>query len=161
MINANELRIGNYVDFYGNHIRVWSILSPTPQREKRYDGKCILEIGSPDSFNVPIDEVNPVALTEELLLRCGFEVKIEHDVCKRYYIGENPITKDWYVSLVWIIEPKSAGMPDYPFYSNGGHVIKYLHQLQNLYFALTGEELTLKDNNDKRRTTPPPTAPNS
>ena len=30
------------------------------------------------------------------------------------------------------------------FYKNGYFIIKYVHQLQNLYFALTGEELTIK-----------------
>lgn len=137
MINASELRIGNYVDFYGNHIRVWSILSPTPQREKRYDGKCILEIGSPDSFNVPIDEVNPVALTEELLLRCGLSPN-EWFCCDGYCVVED---RDADTHYGWCMKVRNASHTreiEFGYF-------KYLHQLQNLYFALTGEELTLKD----------------
>lgn len=131
-LTKEELRIGNYVLSPRGIERVSAIGAP-------------IDVMFSDNAGYELKYLSPIPLTEELLLRCGFEVKIEHDVCKRYHIGENPITKDWYVSLVWIIEPKSVGMPDYPFYSNGGHLIKYLHQLQNLYFALTGEELTLKD----------------
>lgn len=71
------------------------------------------------------DMVKPVPLTEEILLKCGF-IKclvggVGFDKGKlSVYIGGNT-----YWNSLKIIE----GTP------------KYLHQLQNLYFALTSEEL--------------------
>lgn len=125
MINANELRIGNYVNYYQVYIRVLSINSPHASEQERYDGKYILEIGSPDSFNVSINEVSPIPLTEELLLRFGFEA-IQDGYYKK---GE----------ITWNIYNEQCHFIDWEL----PH-IQHLHQLQNLYFALTGQELTLK-----------------
>ena len=71
----------------------------------------------------------PIPLTEEWLVKLGFE---RNDECLELEIND--------ISLVWI------GYITLNF--NGTYIILnneiiYLHQLQNLYFALTGEELTL------------------
>lgn len=76
-----------------------------------------------------IEDFRAIPLTEEILLKkCGFEFD-------SVYISYN----NGYFTLIY----------------NEGHIslvvegqwltleIKYLHQLQNLYFALTGEELTV------------------
>lgn len=70
----------------------------------------------------------PIPLTEEWLIKFGFEgniiavndLWIEHDGDVGYYLADD----------------HSIGV--------GMDYIKYVHQLQNLYFALTGEELTIK-----------------
>lgn len=68
------------------------------------------------------------------------------------------ITHDWFVKfnfdLGWIIEHNTKFICLYQegdsfYYSADMHhhtsaPIKYVHQLQNLFFALTGEELTIK-----------------
>ena len=70
-----------------------------------------------------------IPLTEELLIKCGFEKQMSWtfkiDLIGNkylvYYLGE----KGW-----------SIGNKDYSDFD-----CKYLHQLQNLYFALTNKEL--------------------
>lgn len=48
------------------------------------------------------------------------------------------------LNLVYYLGEKgfSIGFKNYSDFSN----LEYVHQLQNLYFALTGEELTIKNN---------------
>jgi hypothetical protein len=74
----------------------------------------------------PIDYVEPIPLTEEWLLKFGFVSNPYED---RYEKGTIHIECD-----------KTKGAT-YLWVENMPH-IKYVHQLQNLYFALTGEELT-------------------
>ena len=83
---------------------------------------------------VNLDEVEFIPLTEEWLLKFGLE-KLDIDLYKidneyfilffneTYYIAD----EDWKNKKRII-----------------GKGLIYVHQLQNLYFALTGEELTLK-----------------
>ena len=70
--------------------------------------------------------VQPIPLTEEWLLKFGF---ISNPYEDRYEKGSIHIEclKTKGETYLWI-----ENMPH----------IKYVHQLQNLYFALTGEELT-------------------
>ena len=73
---------------------------------------------------------NPIPLTEEILFKCGFT---RFGKSFRLNTFEYcPISKNLVI------------------HGHGGYYtglilkIQYLHQLQNLYFALTGEELTIK-----------------
>ena len=112
MIKPNELRIGNYFfDEDGN--------------EK--------QIGYSDlvSLELTVLHFNPIPLTPEILERCGFE-KGNDNLSLKVFEG--------YVSILLILntfplvlEIDGSRMPL--------HRVKYLHQLQNLYFSLTGEEL--------------------
>jgi hypothetical protein len=69
----------------------------------------------------------PILLTEEWLFRFGF----------KHEIGDYYHKKDHYFGIKFL-----KGKFTFPSF---WHVeIKYLHQLQNLYFALTQEELCLK-----------------
>lgn len=77
--------------------------------------------------------IAPIPLTEEWLIKFGFEQK-----------GE---LKDFYLGKYWIASDDNFSMhTDF----NGiydlliSNSIKYVHTLQNLYFALTEEELTIK-----------------
>lgn len=111
MINKNELRINNYVktvyDELG-YIKINEILDSVVNSDK--------------TKGISYSSLNPIKLTEEILLKCGFKFK------KGYFIYEM-------FNIVNI---------DNVFYCNSnGIYISNLHQLQNLYFALTGEELTI------------------
>ena len=78
--------------------------------------------------------VRPIPLTEEWLVKFGF---VFDGVRYQQYINNN----------LWAFVKNNAYGWYSPFIeiSNG---IKYVHQLQNLYFTLTGEEL--KDNFQER-----------
>ena len=111
-MKASELRIGNLVD------------SPRGI-ESISDAESLQEIESyPEKFK-------PIPLTEEWLLKFGFE--IDNGLDKRYRKENDHIE----VGLRYI---KSIKVFKLGFI---GTEIKYVHQLQNLYFALTGEELII------------------
>ena len=113
MIAANELRIGNYVYDANNELtQVNSIVDGAINYELDY-GDCYFE------------NINPIPITEEWLLKLGFE--------KHNYI----FRKD---GFQFTFDKKIIPIKFY-----GGAIkntnIKYIHQLQNLYFALTQKEL--------------------
>jgi hypothetical protein len=69
----------------------------------------------------------PLPLTEEWLIKFGFEKTPLH-----YFKKDGIIlsVEDFYYEC---------------FLGSNSVIIKYVHQLQNLYFALTGEELEVKE----------------
>lgn len=70
-----------------------------------------------------------IPITEEWLLKFGFEKEPKIEL-ENYYFKDG-----------WLCENYSEG-------DGGIHFIakcEYVHQLQNLYFALTGKELQLKE----------------
>jgi hypothetical protein len=77
----------------------------------------------------------PIPLTEEWLLKFGFEkqmawtfaIELTSNLKFVYYLGQ----KGW-----------SINNKNYPDFTN----LKHVNSLQNLYFALTGKELTIKPN---------------
>ena len=79
----------------------------------------------------------PIPLTEEWLLKFAFEINMDNFDWNAG-IGTNCIG-DFELSLR---HTDNVGW----FYKSKCTPIKYVHQLQNLYFALTGKELTIKTN---------------
>lgn len=131
MINENEIRIGNWF----HHTQQWS----TMQSHDTLDffdfkwtisnwyqtGECLL------SFEV----LEPITLDEDWLLR--FAEKISN-------LNPNPWNVDYAYRIGGVLIIPHNGR--YFFnWESGNTVIKYVHQLQNLYFALIGEELVLQD----------------
>ena len=120
-MKATELRIGNWVK--------WNY-------EERSDGNAY-----PVEFGYELDDiknnpniVKPIPLTEEWLVKFGFEYKDGYLTLELgYFSGSNFI---YWIGDVLNLFCKSGMM-----LTNN---IKYVHQLQNLYFALTGEELKIK-----------------
>lgn len=67
-----------------------------------------------------------------------------------------PLTEEWLLKFIWQLESKnkfhinsyfSLDVYGHLYYQNDytGLNINYVHQLQNLYYALTGQELTLNE----------------
>lgn len=77
----------------------------------------------------------PILLTEEWLLKFGFDEGSD-------IVGECYFINEFTPSDVTIYRIDGD-----LYYMNGSTpiIISYVHQLQNLYFALTGEELTVKE----------------
>ena len=123
-MKAEELRLGNLV----------SNMNP-----RHNDSILTIEsIGDNHEVNVfyrkyLLSEFKPIPLTEEWLLKFGFEFHINAN-CQNFYYE-----KDAFICI--------RADEDFEWfrYYNGDfyHELKYVHQLQNLYFALTSEELTL------------------
>jgi hypothetical protein len=127
MIQANELRIGNILEYFVNENGVDWI-------KVKVNGWDILRCDdNPTSFN---GVRRPVVLTPEILERAGF-TKVTDGSLTIYSYGTNPVTSDWVIQLKWL-----KGYPE-PFYQNGHFKVAFVHQLQNLIFALCGTELDI------------------
>lgn len=123
MIQGNELRIGNWVSVRGSLVRVESL-----------DSDSVNLVGE-DKFGRlyghPLkDEVEPVPLTEKILEETGFQWL--------------PHTHKW-VKNGFTLTQNGGG-----FYNAMGYEsfvppkIKYVHELQNLYFVLKGKDLEIR-----------------
>lgn len=112
-IKPNELRIGNIVDLNGSTVQITEFHGQTSNKYQ------------------------PIKITKDWLYKFGFSYGGTFDKADKFYIGVNPITYDYLFDLIWLDER------EYPFYKNAFHLIKYVHSLQNIYFALTGKELHL------------------
>ena len=102
-MKASELRIGNWV-MYNSKIQV-------------NENKIRECVDHPDRFT-------PITLTEEWLIKFGFE-----------YSDLNGDSGLWKIPPFQIYGKYNQFIYDYRL------DINYVHQLQNLYFALTGQEL--------------------
>ena len=123
-MKTQDLRIGNYVNHICNDELVTDVIADV--------GYHLLS--SPKSTTSRKDsdvvkELKPIPLTEEWLLKFGFEKLKGWDD-----------TFFFQLNGVQILEYNGSG------YDYNSFNIKHAHQLQNLYFALTGEELTIKQN---------------
>ena len=81
--------------------------------------------------------IEPIPLTEEWLIKFGFRYYNNHI----YVFPNNDSLRLWGFS--WNVQQYLMGLDE--FVDIPTPSIKYVHQLQNLYFALAGEELTIKD----------------
>lgn len=113
----NELRIGNIVMAH-RHIGAITEIGEVMK------GNSIID-GEEWSFSLSMNYINPVPLTEKWLKRFGAVYKEKHD----------HFDLNGYTILC---------MKNECIILNCGNdlSIEYVHQLQNLYFVLTGEELT-------------------
>lgn len=132
MINENELRIGNlFYNDRGHFCRLQTI----GKRESWVFNET-LKTGFVHSFK----DLSPVPLMPEVLSDCGFiTLDAETDLIEWG-------TKDGSFSIFnegGLNE--EANSPYYYEYGNNYKriEIRHLHQLQNLYFALTGQELQI------------------
>jgi hypothetical protein len=119
-MKANELRIGNKVSFEGSIVTVNTI----SDEEVTFSDYA--------SFDYPqIEDISGIELTEEWLVRFGF---------KKGLIILN--TAHRYLCFTAKVESKFYFYLGDDFGDNWClNYIQYVHSLQNLYFALTGEEL--------------------
>jgi hypothetical protein len=124
-MKANELRLNNYV--YDN------------------ESQDVIQIERGEHIEY-ISLYDPIPLTEEWLLKFGFEICGYNQLSWRHTEHIKNFELD---GINWA----DADYPEYQFliYNIGNDIfrIHYVHQLQNLYFALTGEELKLKEDESK------------
>jgi len=134
MIQANELKIGNLVYYNGNHKEVGIVTSLQPKFYPKYcetSKDIFIGLNQRHDIVYNVKDIQPIPLTEEWLLKCGFE-RVENN----WKVLDNIVFKlSWerLAGLVLALENESIFLAH----------INYLHQLQNLYFALTGEELQI------------------
>ena len=145
MLKANELRIGNYIlwnsklsspeiSFLTFPVEVTSILpdkigyisTGIEHRSESFEDDLL----QTQTAHRPLEEFEPILLTRDILEKSGFEIADANDQYSSY--KKEPIT----IRFV-------AGNSIRVNISDREFVCQHLHQLQNLYFDLTGEELEI------------------
>jgi len=135
MIAANELRIGNAIIIGGKHINV-SLVS---------DGDSVGFIDGETITCLPSKHFKPIPLTEEWLVKFGGEKESSFFRFGGYfYFDKKLFIEEILGEEVLANTDESKQYSGYHYFQVNQSEIKYVHQLQNLYFALTGEELQLK-----------------
>ena len=145
MVNVNELRIGNYVMDRGLIHRVIGIINE--EGNKIYDNKkdpTIITKFNEIELKHSERHLDGIPLTEEILLNCGFsksigESKIMTNGIIFYSKGEILLSYDFHL-LECIFDDNG----DVWHYSEKEMIIFYVHELQHLYYILSGEELEIK-----------------
>jgi len=110
-MKAQELRIGNLVQFYSKKRGAWKL------------DKVHSDYFKPKELS----NVKPIPLTEEWLERLGFNDGSDLQITENIYLiamSDNSVRLAESGNFI-------------------GVNIQYVHQLQNLYFALTQKELTI------------------
>jgi len=120
MLNTKELRIGNYVSCSAGDIK---------------------RIESGSEIDHLVDSEIPILITEDLLIKGGFVISGNENSIKYYRHIES--------SLCIAVEAGNFSfrfcdkIGDFTLRNNVVVEIKYVHQLQNLFFCLVGKEMPL------------------
>ena len=138
-MKATELRIGNYVqDPNGNVCKVVTIDND--------DSHKVVRAWRIDKPHLGATDITPIPLSEESLKGFGFRKRLINNKFWEYYRDCTPPNYKrghGYVLRYW---DWNKQMDFGPVMSGNIHHFpcEYIHQLQNLYFALTGKELIPK-----------------
>jgi hypothetical protein len=138
MIAPNELRIGNWVNYTG----ITSSNYPSgiiQVEEVLYDGANRTQ---GDSTLYECDLLQPIPLTPEILEKCGFEKKVKKEQATIMIREDGSEVKAWVEIVSYQHKRMRLMFNNNKFTTNCVEVV-HLHQLQNLYHALTGDELNV------------------
>jgi len=136
-MNAKELRLGNYINHKFDELEFNEVVG--------VDWEFIY-LSNITCDYVSFDDCEPILLTEEWLLKMGFELlhEYEHDFTEKIFgINITDCNNEEKLRISLPFQTIEIGDEDSSYYVANIN-IKHVHQLQNLYFALTGEELTIK-----------------
>ena len=139
-----ELRIGNLVDM-GN--RIAKVI------EIDYLSCLVVDLEETQDTIEDYVRTKPITITEDWLYKFGFK-NIDKD--DNDYITYTDPNHDYYLQIDTRRRDGKYTILDNSFDDLRAFSmvdVMYVHQLQNLYFALTGEELILNNNDIKKSNT--------
>mgnify|MGYP003670777804 CR=1 FL=1 len=147
-MEAKELRIGNLVHYNANQKEVGTITGMQSAVSKQ----CYIYLNNRINSVLDLEEIKPIPLTDEWLFKFGF-IKMKNYRTKQ--LGHSKY--DWFKdnTQFFSIEKHHSGdfnegetfYPTFTF-NNCSFALQYVHQLQNLYFSLTKDELKINDINE-------------
>jgi hypothetical protein len=117
-MEARELRIGNLVRAKSPEKTEWV-------ESHKISAYTLYSMVYPRATDFVKPDIEPIQLSEEWLLKFGYRhssIRENHFIVKGHTI--------WLCDDLFICD-------------RNGNILKHVHQLQNLYFALTGEELEI------------------
>lgn len=132
-MNTRELRVGNWVISYDNIDRepVFAYITDVGE------GWASVALG--DSCEAHDDIFEPIELSSEILTGCGFKSKHVDD--PQAFFDRSTLC--YYIDDFKLHRQGDDGV--FMYYTYDSEVaVEYLHQLQNLYFAINGDELNIE-----------------
>lgn len=134
-MKANEFRIGNLAKYKSQFLRIENLVKDEFWTINRGDSAEVIKLS----------DIEPIPITPEILKKCGFS---DNDY-KAGYIGIDIKAGGMKTDFV-LTKPQVLGelQKHFCWEFKAGAIpffleLEFLHQLQNLYFALTGEELEI------------------
>lgn len=136
-VSVTDLRIGNYLEMLGE-VRKVECISNLPARKEMYWLTC------ENMIDTKIIHFYPITITEEWLLKFGF-VKSDNDLFELTIKKDDSCISDLWcrsesglkISLN-VFDRNTEEQVDLKF-----EYLKYVHQLQNFHYILTGSELQI------------------
>lgn len=130
MIKSNELRIGNWVQDEHDDIQyVYRIWQNGVELSADATGSDDLDYEDKELFGIP--------LTENVLKKCGF-IDISSSIEKIFqFAADKRFCFYGSTGEICVEFDTGIGGSGYELYTE----TRFLHQLQNLYFTITGDEL--------------------
>lgn len=127
MIDTVELRIGNliYEQVLGNISIVGTY------------GKIVYAKKDGNTYSLTDEYISPIELTEDILIKCGFEY-VKNEEMSECLGGDMSLYKKNKIEI-FLPEGSCNVLMNYEFENR----VQYLHQLQNLFYCLTGKELEI------------------
>jgi hypothetical protein len=148
MIQPNELRVGNKF-FVIDRKGVVHIPVPIPFTIATIDIFTVKGLfpneslhGAPHPHEIEIKDLDPIPLTEERLIKAGFTEDDNETFIKRIDKDSFAVSSYNNKEFWWSTYDYNPGMEENAW--TWRMEVKTVHQLQNLFFAITGEELNLQ-----------------
>lgn len=137
-MKPTELRLGNWIGFTISD-ESDNILILGQRGIVREISKSIVLLEEIE-IAIPVNGLYPIPLTEEILLNAGFHRSYAHRdpqyMLPLTWSNGTEIRKEWF--CLEMVEGKFSS--EHCF----NRIILYVHQLQNLIFATTGQDLEIK-----------------
>lgn len=140
-METQELRIENCIRYNGSVASVYAISSPMPNSNNNFNNKGRVTLWCNGLITANIDEIEPIPITEELLLKIGFKKDVDANNLYRYVIDNCLFEiRLWDSGTLIKLENqcedcvRKVHLPKTP----------NIHQLQNAYYLVTGKELEIK-----------------
>lgn len=129
-MKANELRIGNYITDIWAHKDSYFQVRQIGEKHLWYG------LNSTDSFKALNDNIRPIPITEEWLVKFRFE----YSGIRKFY------TLDLFDGFYFTAIPNMKAIAISKKGQRDIHInCEFVHQLQNIFWILTWEELKLKE----------------
>lgn len=125
-MEAKELRVGNIVhnDYVNDTVEVSGVFSESDECWYNYKEM---------SYRGPIQALNPIPITTEWLGKMGLTKNYPESGCVREAFHNHSATFERREDRLFLCVQGEAYMKE----------IHFVHEAQNLYYALIGQELTL------------------
>ncbi len=131
-MEPEELRIGNYIMYNGIVVKVDGITPPAPRNDIRYGDGCLIELfDGAGTITARLEDISAIELRGDWFNKSNY-INHGHSIEHSNNRGTVIIEED-------LMEIYGHGQHS-PFMAHCG----FVHQWQNLHYALFGEELKIK-----------------